>query len=254
MPILKIKKVSKYFFGLLAIDHLDLDIAESEIHGIIGPNGAGKTTLLNVISGFIPPSEGNVIFRDEEITRQPVHQRVRRGITKTFQQTNLFLGATVFDNVCMGYHRNYKVGPTRHFFYSPAARKEQEICNQKSMEILEFMGLSSLKYKLARNLPYGQQRALGVCIALATNPLLLLIDEPTAGMNPDETIKMIELIRRIRDGGVTMLLVEHDMAVITNLCDKVTVLDYGRKIAEGSPEEITNNEKVIEAYLGREEE
>jgi len=195
-----------------------------------------------------------VIFRDEEITRQPVHQRVRRGITKTFQQTNLFLGATVFENICMGYHRNYKAGSVRHFFYSPAARHEQDICNQRTMEILEFMGLSSLKYKLARNLPYGQQRALGVCIALATNPLLLLIDEPTAGMNPDETIKMIELIRRIRDGGVTMLLVEHDMAVITNLCDKVTVLDYGRKIAEGSPEEITNNEKVIEAYLGREEE
>ena len=254
MEILKIEKITKRFGGLSAIEDLDLEVEESELRGIIGPNGAGKTTLFNLISGFFPPTKGNVVLKGEDISKLPVHARVQKGVARTFQLTELFKDATVYENVYTGYHRNYEVGPVRQFLHTSGARKEQKICDRKTLEILEFMGLSLLKDETVKNLSYGHQRILGVSIALATNPVLLLLDEPVAGMNAEETMMMVNLIRKVRDQGVTIILVEHDMAAVMNLCERITVLDNGKKIAEGSPEKIKNNEKVIEAYLGRQEE
>lgn len=254
MEVLEIRKVSKHFGGLIAIDGIDLAVGEYEIRGIIGPNGAGKTTLFNIITGFFLPTKGEVIFKGKDITKLPVHARVKRGIARTFQQANLFMDSTVYQNVYAGYHHNYKAGPIKQFFHTSAARGEEEICIQRTIEILEFMGLISLKDELAQKLSYGHQRILGVCIALNTRPVLLLLDEPVAGMNAEETMAMMKLIRKIRDRGVAILVVEHDMTVIMNLCERVTVLNYGRKIAEGSPEEVREDENVVEAYLGRGEE
>jgi len=254
MKVLEIRGLTKRFGGLAAINNFDLEINESEIHGIIGPNGAGKTTLFNVISGFLPATIGDVIFRGEKITKLPVHSRVKRGIVRSFQLTNLFMDLTVYENVHVGFHKNYSGGLLRHFLHTAEARKERGICGQSTMELLQFMGLSSLKDELARSLPYGHQRCLGVCVALAARPSLLMLDEPVAGMNPEETMRMVKLIRKIRDTGVTVLMVEHDMAAVADLCAKISVLNYGEKIAEGSMDEISQNERVIEAYLGRWEE
>ena len=207
-----------------------------------------------MISGFLPVTNGNVIFRGENITKLPVQSRVKRGIVRSFQLTNLFMDLTVYENVHIGFHKNYSGGLLRQFLHTTQARKEHRICTQSTMELLQFMGLSLLKDELAKNLPYGHQRCLGVCIALATRPSLLMLDEPVAGMNSEETMSMVKLIRKIRDNGITVLMVEHDMAAVADLCEKISVLNYGEKIAEGSMDEIRENEKVIEAYLGRWEE
>ena len=253
MGILEVKGISKHFGGLAAVDEVDLEISDSEIHGIIGPNGAGKTTLFNVISGFLMPTEGHLVFKGEEITKLPIHARVERGIARTFQLTNLFMELTVFENAYIGYHKNYRQGLISQFLHTARAKKEYEVCHQRTMEVLKFLALDSLQDGLAKNLSYGHQRILGVCIALSTRPSLLMLDEPVAGMNPEETMMMVELIRKIRDEGITILLVEHDMAAVMTLCERISVFDYGKKIAEGSPEEIRTNNRVIEAYLGSEE-
>jgi branched-chain amino acid transport system ATP-binding protein len=254
VALLEIKHLSKRFGGLEAISDLNLEVNELEIHGIIGPNGAGKTTLFNVISGFLPATAGSVIFKGEDIVELPVHSIVKRGMVRSFQLINLFPELTVYENACLCYHKNYKTGLIGQFLHTASAKEEREICAQRSMQLLEFMGLSLLKDELARNLPYGHQKTLGICIALATKPSLLMLDEPVAGMNPEETMNMVKLIRNIRDNGITILLVEHNMAAITNLCERISVLNYGQKIAEGSMNEIKENEKVIEAYLGKWEE
>jgi branched-chain amino acid transport system ATP-binding protein len=250
--ILEVKKLNKYFGGLAAISELDLNVVDTEILGLIGPNGAGKTTLFNVISGFFPLTNGKVTFDGQDITWLRAHEIARLGISRTFQATNLFMRLSVLDNVFTGYHLSYKTNRLKRILRTPTAVKEEKLLRQKALEILEFMGLIPLKDEIAANLPHGHQRILGVCMALATHPKLLLLDEPVTGMNATETQNMINLIRQIRERGITIVLVEHDMKAVMNLCDRIVVLNYGQKIAEGLPEEIRENKEVIEAYLGRE--
>jgi len=254
MAVLEIRKISKYFGGLAAINNVDLDVFDSEILGLIGPNGAGKTTLFNSISGFYPPTSGKVIFKGADITGLRTDQIARIRISRTFQQTNLFMQATVFDNVSIGFYMHYRQPRWKAFLHTRSAKNEELVIKQKVTELLDFMGLSPMKNELAVNLPHGHQRILGVCMALGSNPELLLLDEPMTGMNPTETLVMVDLIKKIRDKGVTIVVVEHDMKAVMSLCERIFVLNYGQKIAEGKPEEIIQNSEVIEAYLGTEEE
>ena len=251
IPLLRVQNITKIFGGLIALRDVSMDVNQSEILGLIGPNGAGKSTLFNVISGFHPPDKGKIIFKGEQITGLRVDQIAQLGIGRIFQQPTLFMQETVFENVLSGFHRHYREPDWKAFLHTPGANREESAKEKKTREILEFMGLISLEKELATNLPHGHQRALAIAVALACEPDLLLLDEPVTGMNPSETGDMIEKIRQIRDTGITVLIVEHDMRAVMSLCDRIVVLNLGARLVEGPPEKIKNDQLVIEAYLGK---
>ncbi len=250
--LLETHNLCKAFGGLAALTDVCVRVMEAEILGLIGPNGSGKSTFFNVVSGHIPPSKGEVRFEASDITRASAHKIASLGIGRTFQTSNLFTELSVLENVFAGFHMSYQVPMLKRVLRLPAARREEQALKQRSLDIVDWMGLFALRDELAGNLSHGHQRILGVCMALAIQPRVLLLDEPVAGMNMAESMMMVERIQEIRAKGIAVVIVEHDMRVITRLCDRVVVLNYGHKIAEGLPTEIMNNEEVIAAYLGGE--
>lgn len=250
MALLEIRKVSKYFGGLAALHDLDMDIYEGEKLGLIGPNGAGKTTLFNIICGFHKPTSGRVIFQGEDITGLRPDQIAGKGIARSFQTSTLFTEMTTFENVCTAFHMSYQRRPWEAFLHTPSARKEEEIIKQQAMEIVEFTGLGPHKDKRAKELSGGYQKTLGIAVALPAKPKLLLLDEPATFLSPDRVESIMKLIVRVQGTGTTVAIIEHNMKAIMDYCDRIVVLGYGGKLAEGLPQEIGENEEVIEAYLG----
>ena len=252
MSILETKGLSKYFGGLAALNDINLTIRQGEIRGIIGPNGAGKTTLFNVISGVYRPSSGQIFYRKgKRIDGLASSKIAELGLVRTFQRTALYLDFTVLKNVTVARHLHSRENIFRVFAGTLKKMEEKNVA--KALEIVEFMGLGHLKNELATNLPHGHQRTLGVAIALACEPKVLLLDEPLTGMTPTEKAHMIDLIRKVHQQGITILMVEHDMRSVMELCDYISVLDFGNLLVEGPPAEIQNNEAVINAYLGTED-
>ena len=252
MALLELQRLNKNFGGLAAVSSLDLAVPEGEILGLIGPNGSGKTTVFNLITGFHSPSSGKVVFRGEDIGGKLPHVVSARGIGRVFQLTALFRESTVLENVVIAYHTAARTS-WGGVLNTPAARKEEREIEGRARQVLELVGLKGAEEKMAIALPYGHQRALSVAIALATNPKLLLLDEPVTGMNAQEIAAMMSLIRRLRERGITLIVVEHHMKTIMELCQRIVVLNYGKKIAEGTPQEVSRNGEVIEAYLGAED-
>lgn len=254
MTLLELKEVTKRFGGLRALANVSAHIRADEIIGLIGPNGAGKTTLFNVVSGFHKPTMGRIFFKGEDITPLKPFQITSRGLTRTYQESNLFYDFSVEKNILIGCHLRPNIGFFEQLFGMSSAIDKGRITNNKIGQILNLLELTPLRNELAKNLSHGHQRALGVAIALATEPELLMLDEPFGGMNAEETRAMMNHILKIhQEKNVTILLVEHDMKAVMGLCDRIIVLNFGEKIAEGSPVEIQKNQAVIDAYLGVDE-
>lgn len=248
MSILQVQNVTKQFGGLTALSDVSFEVDQGEIRGLIGPNGAGKSTLFKNIAGFYTPTKGNIIFEGNSIAGRKPYNISELGIVRTFQETTLFQELTVFENALVGCHTQARSNMFSALF--GLDRDKQKIAEDRVNEVLEFMGLIDRRHQLASELPLGSQRALAISIALVSEPKLMLMDEPFAGMNPEETNHMMDLTRKVRDSGITIVLVEHDMKAVMGLCNYLTVLNFGQLLAQGTPEEIRHNDKVIEAYLG----
>jgi branched-chain amino acid transport system ATP-binding protein len=250
MIFLETKQLTKKFGGLVAVNNVDFTMEQGKINAIIGPNGAGKSTFFNLISGFHPPSSGQVIFKGQDVTKSPSNKIAQLGVARTFQTTNLFEQSSVLDNIIVGHRLRTKSTLFDAIFRTKRLKSEEALCREKAMEVIEFVDLQKVAYKPVAGLTQEEKKRTAFALALATNPEIVFLDEPAAGVNPDETESLAVLIKKMAAMGITVCLIEHKMQMIMKLADKIMVLNYGEKIAEGKPEEIQNNQAVIKAYLG----
>ncbi|WLV24432.1 ABC transporter ATP-binding protein [Aciduricibacillus chroicocephali] len=254
MTVLEVKNIAKQFGGITALTDVNFSVAEGEVFGLIGPNGAGKTTMFNIITSMFPPTAGEITFLGEKLNGLKPFEITKKGICRTFQNIRLFPDMTVLENVTVGSHSRTGSGVWSSFFRTKKQKQEEAATRDRARSLLELVGLSEQADEFADNLSYGQQRRLEIARALASDPKLLLLDEPAAGMNEKETNDLFDLIQKIKARGITVVLIEHDMPLVMRICDRLAVLNFGREIALGTPEEIRANPEVIEAYLGKEEE